>query len=108
MVHDDAEVGEVLEAIAKQHDAGLTKAPEFNEDGTLSSANPVDAEIQAAGDLLAAEEQIANEGVGNIPGSAMDPCDLLNVAMPHPYDPANGTTTEVDPETGEAVAVGVN
>ena len=107
-VHDDAEVGEVLEAIAQQHDAGLTEAPEFNADGTLSSANPVDAEMQAAGDLLVAEEQIANEGVGNIPGSAPDPCDLLNVSMAHPYDPANGTTTDVDPETGEAVAVGVN
>ena len=108
VVHDDAEVGEVLEAIGVVHDAGLAKPPEFNEDGTLSSANPVDAEIQAAGDLLTAEEQIANEGVGNIPGSAPDPCDLLNVSMAHPYDPANGTTTEVDPETGEAVAVGVN
>ena len=108
VVHDDAEVGEVLEAIAQQHDAGLTEAPVLNADGTFSSANPVDAEMQAAGDLLAAEEQIANEGVGNIPGSALDPCDLLNVGMAHPYDPANGTTTDVDPETGEAVAVGVN
>ena len=64
--------------------------------------------MQAAGELLAAEEQLAHEGVGNIPGSVLDPCDLLNVSMAHPYDPANGTTTEVDPETGEAVAIGVN
>ena len=108
VAHDDLEVGAVLAAIDMVHDAGLTKAPEFNADGTLSSADPVDAAIQAEGELLAAEEQIANEGVGNIPGSALDPCDLLNVGMVHPYDPANGTTTDVDPETGEAVAVGVN
>ena len=108
VVHDDLEVGEVLSAIDMIHTTGLTEAPVINADGTFSSSNPVDAEMQAAGDLLAAEEQIANEGVGNIPGSAMDPCDLLNVGMAHPYDMANGTTTDVDPETGEVLAVGVN
>lgn len=108
VVHDDLEVDEVLAAIGTIHDAGLTKAPQFNDDGTLSAADPVDAEMQAAGDLLVAEEQLANEGVGNIPGSAMDPCDLLNVGVPHAYDLANGTTTDVDPETGETVAVGIN
>lgn len=104
-MHSNPEVVEVLAAIDIIQ---LPKPPQFNDDGTLSCADPVDAEIQAQGELFAAEEQLAHEGVGNIPGSAMDPCDLLNLSMSHPYDPTNGTTTEVDPETGEAVAFAIN
>ena len=108
VTHDDLEVAEVLDAVDLVRNTGLTNAPQFNDDGTLSCADPVDAEIQAEAELFAAEEQLANEGVGNIPGSAMDPCDLLNLSMSHPYDPTNGTSIEVDPETGEAVAIAIN
>ena len=103
VAHDNNQVNEVLDAIDMIHNAGLAKTPQFNDDGTFSAADPMDAEMQVAGDLLAAEEQIANEGVGNIPGSAMDPCDFLNIGVPHAYDLYNGTTTDVDPETGKTL-----
>ena len=87
------------------HTSSLTKTPEFNQDGTIAPANAIDADIQAEGELFAAEELLANEGVGNIPGSSVELQDLLNVSMNHPYDQYNGSTTVVDPETGEAVAI---
>jgi len=103
--HDDIEVAEVLAAIDMIHTSSLTKTPEFNQDGTIAPANAIDADIQAEAELFAAEELLANEGVGNIPGSSVDPCDFLNVSMNHPYDQCNGSTTVVDPDTGAAVAI---
>ena len=75
------DLDEAANAFERHQDELLTAPPTFNLDGTLGDAG-ADAEIQAAGEEFLAESALAEAGVGNLPGTCPDPCDMIHLGVP--------------------------